>query len=415
MRKRIAVYVDQCLNELPAFIEMWLLIKQLPTSTPETNPILRYRAKQQMEKAPTLTATSLAVPGALFLLLIVLAITTGVGLFAAVDVVIALVLTALLVLYHAVRTAKPVGAPAGASATDQSNSIAPSVVEPTPCASEDAAAIRAAVSNTDVQEAADVQPIGTAGEDAGAAKCPKEDDNTPAERPTAKLDTYCKRLGAWVSIVVALAVYYSMNANPGMWMGWIFFVIISWMLRLIAHDAVNIYVLAFVDPRQTIPVGRVKVLKKIAYGVVCIPFLFTAYGAIKGGYEVFTAEKSGDQMVINMFRYKLTCANMNWLTRLGYRWAYHSLLDFKETTEPTAGFSLNSASKRASTGLYSTVTDADCSMEIGTALMEGNIELARQWAQRIKNDRLRRYQLALIMNQEKIRNGIQQMQNASGW
>ena len=110
----------------------------------------------------------------------------------------------------------------------------------------------------------------------------------------------------------------------------------------------------------------------------------------------------------------MTCADMNWLTRLGYRWAYHSLLDFKEVSGAFNGFSGNSSGGYA-TAMGSDVTDMDCSMEISTALMQDNIELARQWAQRIKDDRLKRYQLEVIRNQEKIRNGLQQMQTSSEW
>jgi hypothetical protein len=100
---------------------------------------------------------------------------------------------------------------------------------------------------------------------------------------------------------------------------------------------------------------------------------------------------------------------MNWFWRLGYRFAYHSLLDFKEDEDDIKRHdNYMFGSNVDNTG----VNDIECAQEVSTALMVGNFVLARQWACRIKNERDRRWQLALIKNQEELQKSIKETQDA---
>jgi hypothetical protein len=237
----------------------------------------------------------------------------------------------------------------------------------------------------------------------------RDRDSVPAKKPTAGLDAYCRRAGGWLTAAVGVLIGYVVLDNPGLWTGILFLMLISIAIKMVATNVVNVYIVAFVDKEREIPVARVKILRKIACAVISLPLLFPAYGACKGGYEVLTSERQGSRYIVDMFRYKMTCSDMNWFSRLGYRLAYHSLLDFKEDEDDIKRHdNYMFGSNVDNTG----VNDIECAQEVSTALMEGNFVLARQWACRIKNERDRRWQLALINSQEELKKSQEKLQKS---
>lgn len=361
---------NRCKRELPAFLEMLSSFKAMLQASAQDKPRLRYQVKLAMEKMPFLSGVGLAAMGLLFLLALILTIATKGGFF--IFVTILLIMAILVACMVDILFAKPVD---GMMAKADSS-----------MATGDAAIGDAAISEQ--TETADV-----------ISSAAKENNDLPQTgNPVRGIAFYCAQVGIGLGIAVCSITVYCIVDKPGVLSGCILIGFICSAVSMIADNLVNIYTLAFFDKNQSIPATRMKVLQWFARSVVSLPLLFPIYGAAKGVYEVATSEHKGSQVSVNLVRYKLTCFDMNWFSRLGYRLAYHSLLDFKEGGAQDSLLSEGGHSGRETND----ESDVDCVMEISTALLNDDYELARQWANRIKDDRQRRFQLAAILKAEKI-------------
>ena len=84
---------------------------------------------------------------------------------------------------------------------------------------------------------------------------------------------------------------------------------------------------------------------------------------------------------------------------------------------PTAG-ELKEATALQSQAAEENVSDFDCIMEAEIALKKKDFNKARQWLNRIKDDRLKRLQLATLEQQEKAHYNLQQLEwklNSGNW
>lgn len=319
MWKRIDEFGSRCLDELPAFVEMWSIIKKLPmASTPEKQR-LRYQAKLKMSVAPTLSLVCPITAAALFLLSLLLTITTGANVFTATTILLLLANVMLLVCLASVYTAtNPAGTPEQCAAP---------AVEHTTYTAEGDASVHVMASSIKPCESSCEMPTDSHAD----APASTNEDLAAADMPTKSLDSYFKCCGFWLGMAAMLLSTFALFVNLGLWLGLIVFSGISWSITMAANNIVNLYMVAFVDKDKPIPVARVKVLRWIAKAIISLPLLFPVYGAAKGGYELLTsAERRGSVVIVNMFKYKMTCTRMNWFSLLGYRWVYHSFLDMDE-------------------------------------------------------------------------------------
>ena len=358
---------NRCKRELPAFLEMLSSFKAMLQASAQDKPRLRYQAKLAMEKMPFLSGVGLAAMGLLFLLALILAIATKGGFFIFVTILLFLIMAILVACMVGILFAKPIdGMTAKADSTMETGD----------------AAISEQTTTTDVISSAT-----------------KENNDLPQSgNPVRGIAFYGTQVGIGLGIAICSITVYCIVDKPGVLSGCILIGFICSAVSMIADNLVNIYTLAFFDKNQSIPATRMKVLQWFARSVVSLPLLFPIYGAAKGVYEVATSEHKGSQVSVNLVRYKLTCLDMNWFSRLGYRLAYHSLLDFKEGGAQDSLLSEGGHSGRETND----ESGVDCVMEISTALLNDDYELARQWANRIKDDRQRRFQLAAILKAEKI-------------
>lgn len=291
--------INQCKSEWSAFLEILGSVKTMLLSSVQAKPKLRYQAKLSLEKAPFLTCVGLSVMGLLFLLVFILAITTKGGFFVGAAILLLLLMVALVTIVVGILFARPIdGMTAKVESSIEMGDVAVS----------------------ERPETSNVRPSTT-----------KQDTDMPQSGDTIRGKSfYGAQVGIGLGIAVCSIIVYNIVDKPGVVSGCILIGLICTAVSMIADNLVSIYTLVFVDKNQSIPAIRLKVLQWVARLVVGLPLLFPIYGAAKGAYEVVTSEHKGSQVTFNLVRYKLTCLDMNWFSRLGYRLAYHSLLDFEE-------------------------------------------------------------------------------------
>lgn len=300
MWKRIVEYGGRCLGELPAFMEMWSIIKKLPMAATPEKQVLQYQAKLKMSMAPVLSLACPITATALFLLSLLLAITTEAEAFVVTTILFFLANVMLIVCLASVYTAT--------NPADTPSKNADVELSATPTAEP------STYTDSHVDTAISING-----------------DSAVADMPNKSLDTYFKSCGFWLGMAAILLSVFALFVNLGLWLGCIVFSCISWSIKMAANNVVDIYMVAFVDKDKPIPVARVKALRWIAKAVISLPLLFPIYGAAKGGYELLTSvEQRGSVITVNMFRYKMTCSRMNRFSLIGYRWVYHSFLEMNE-------------------------------------------------------------------------------------